>query len=141
MENTTANQTVETPAAQATDNTPTKFCKHCGNKIPIDAILCTACGRQVEELKAETNNSQPNIVINNANSNVNTNNVGVGYGKPKNKWVALVLCLLLGFFGGHKFYEGKAGMGILYIFTGGLFGIGVIIDLIAILCKPNPYYV
>lgn len=40
-----------------------------------------------------------------------------------------------------KFYEGKIGMGILYLFTGGLFVIGVIIDLIAILGKPNPYFV
>lgn len=28
----------------------TKFCKHCGGKIPSDAVLCTLCGRQVEEL-------------------------------------------------------------------------------------------
>ena len=40
-----------------------------------------------------------------------------------------------------KFYEGKAGIGILYIFTFGLFGIGVIVDFITILLKPNPYYV
>ena len=32
-------------------------------------------------------------------------------------------------------------MGLLYLFTGGLCGIGYIIDLILILCKPNPYYV
>jgi len=31
---------------------------------------------------------------------------------------------LLGFFGLHKFYLGKFGMGILYFFTGGLFIIG-----------------
>jgi TM2 domain-containing membrane protein YozV len=43
--------------------------------------------------------------------------------------------------GAHKFYEGKTGMGILYILTGGLFYIGVIVDFIALLCKPNPYYV
>lgn len=54
---------------------------------------------------------------------------------------ALVLCIFLGFLGGHKFYEGKAGMGILYLFTGGLFGIGVLIDFIIILFKPNPYFV
>ena len=59
----------------------------------------------------------------------------------RNKWVALILCILLGYFVGHKFYEGKAGMGILYIFTFGLFGIGVIVDFITILLKPNPYYV
>lgn len=138
MENTTVKPTTETPTTQ----TNTKFCKHCGAKIPIDAVICTSCGRQVEELNSGAS-AQPNIVINNANtnSNVNTNNIGRGYGKPKNKWVSLVLCILLGFFGAHKFYEGKAGMGILYIFTGGLFCIGVIIDFFAILFKPNPYYV
>ncbi|WP_405342843.1 NINE protein [Ruminococcus sp.] len=45
------------------------------------------------------------------------------------------------FFGARKFYEGKTGMGLLYLFTGGLFLVGVIIDFIAILTKPNPYYV
>lgn len=44
-------------------------------------------------------------------------------------------------FGAHKFYEGKILMGVIYIFTGGLLLIGCIIDLIAILMKPNPYYV
>ena len=119
----------------------TKFCKHCGAKIPEAAVVCTHCGCQVEEIKQS---EQPSIVINNANtnSNVNTNtNVG-GYGRrPRNKWVAFILCLLLGFVGAHKFYEGRAGMGILYIFTGGLFGIGWLIDCIALLLKPNPYYV
>ena len=52
-----------------------------------------------------------------------------------------MLCIFLGFFGAHKFYEGKTGLGILYLFTGGLFFIGIIVDLITILCKPNPYYV
>ena len=61
--------------------------------------------------------------------------------KKCDKWIALMLCIFLGFFGAHKFYEGKTGLGILYLFTGGLFFIGIIVDLITILCKPNPYYV
>ncbi len=125
-----------------TQELKTKFCKHCGEKIPEDAVLCTHCGRQVEEIKSQA--QQPSIVINNDNTNVNTNtnqNGGMGYGRPKNKWVALALCFFIGFFGAHKFYEGKAGLGVLYIFTGGLFGIGVIVDFITILFKPNPYFV
>lgn len=118
----------------------TKFCKHCGAKIPEDAVLCTACGRQVEKLEQET--TQPNIVINNenvsSNKNVNVNSAG---GKAKNKWVAFCLCFFLGYLGAHKFYEGKIGMGILYLLTAGLFGIGWIIDIIVLLFKPNPYYV
>ena len=62
-------------------------------------------------------------------------------GKERNKWVAFLLCLFLGPLGIHKFYDGKIGMGILYIVTCGLFGIGVLIDLIKIIQRPNPYYV
>lgn len=113
----------------------TKFCKHCGEQIAADAVICVKCGRQVETVAQE----QPNVVINNTNSNVNTNVVGGG--KPKNKWVAFCLCFFLGPLGAHKFYEGKIGMGILYLLTAGLFGIGWIIDIFTILFKPNPYYV
>lgn len=139
MENTTQN-----PAQGQTEQMPTKFCKHCGGKIPASAVICTHCGCQVEEIKHA---EQPNIVINNSNSSVNTNTntnvnaAGVVGRHAKNKWVAFLLCVCLGFFGAHKFYEGKAGMGILYLFTGGLFGIGWIVDCIVLLCKPNPYYV
>lgn len=50
--------------------------------------------------------------------------------KPfKDTGVAYLLLIFLGALGGHKFYIGKVGMGILYIFTFGLFGIGLLIDL------------
>lgn len=115
-----------------------KYCKFCEEKIPEDAVMCTHCGRQVEELKS----NNPNIVINNTNTNTNTNNNINRHtynGRPKNKWIALLLCIFT--VCGHKFYEGKIGMGILYLFTVGLFGIGWIIDIISLLFKPNPYYV
>lgn len=114
-----------------------KFCKHCGQLIDKECIICPKCGKQVEQM------SQPNVVINNTNQNQNVNSVNVG-GRAKkecNKWVAFFLCLFLGCIGAHKFYEGKAGLGILYLFTLGLFTIGAFIDLIVILTKPNPYYV
>ena len=50
--------------------------------------------------------------------------------KPVNPTVELCLCLFLGWAGAHKFYVGKIGMGILYLFTLGLFGFGWIIDTI-----------
>ena len=115
----------------------TKFCKFCGEQIPANAVICTKCGRQVETVKEE----QPNIVINNTNANSNTNVNNNGGGNAKNKWVAFFLCFFLGYLGAHKFYEGKVGMGILYLFTGGLLGIGWIIDTIKLLFKSNPYYV
>lgn len=122
----------------STEQEKTKFCKCCGKKIPEKAVICIHCGCQVEDFK---NSDQPNVIINNTNTNTNMN-VNAANGLPaKNKWIAFVLCLMLGYFGAHKFYEGRAGLGILYLFTFGLFGIGWFVDLILLLCKPNPYYV
>lgn len=71
--------------------------------------------------------------------------------KPKDKWISFLLCFFLGGFGAHKFYEGKTGAAVIYILlafvigplTGfiaeGLLGILLLVDLIVILCKPNPY--
>lgn len=50
----------------------------------------------------------------------------------KNKTVAMLLCIFLGCLGCHYFYVGKAGMGVLYLLTMGLFGIGWIVDIIRI---------
>ncbi|MBD3191620.1 MAG: NINE protein [Candidatus Heimdallarchaeota archaeon] len=44
----------------------------------------------------------------------------------------LLICFFLGFLGVHRFMKGYTMSGILYLCTGGLFGIGVIIDLIYI---------
>ncbi|MBS6601504.1 MAG: zinc ribbon domain-containing protein [Clostridium sp.] len=58
-----------------------KFCKFCGEKIPMDAVICTHCGRQVEELKS----SKPdNIVINNsASAAASASNINKGPIKRK----------------------------------------------------------
>ncbi len=132
MEQKAAQQQV--PPQQA----PEKFCKHCGGKIPADAVVCTLCGRQVEQV---AQGGAPNIVINNANQNTNSSVNAYVAAKARNKWVALCLCLFLGVFGAHKFYEGKAGLGVLYLLTCGLLGIGVVIDFITILFRPNPYFI
>lgn len=55
------------------------------------------------------------------------------YTSPQNRWIALALCFFFGVLGVHYFYVRRPGMGILYLFTMGLFGIGWLIDLIRIL--------
>lgn len=110
------------------NNTITKFCEHCGSVIAREAVICPSCGCQV----AAFQQVQQAVIINNNNLN---------HGTPKDKLVALILCLLLGGFGAHRFYEGKIGTAILFLMTGGLFGIGWLVDLIRIACAPKIYYV
>lgn len=52
----------------------------------------------------------------------------------KTKGTTAVLCFFLGWLGVHRFYVGKIGTGLLWMFTLGLFGIGDLIDFIMILC-------
>jgi len=40
--------------------------------------------------------------------------------------------LFFGYFGIHYFYVNKVGMGLVYLFTFGLFGIGWFVDIIRI---------
>lgn len=126
---------------------PKKYCSECGTPMDRDANHCPNCGSlqargyreresapprvRYEEQPVQQPVQQVNHIVINTMDN----------GRAKDKWIAFLLCLFLGGIGAHKFYEHKVGMGILYLFTAGLFGIGWLVDLIVILMKPNPYYV
>ena len=107
------------------------FCPNCGSDMGT-AKFCPNCGAGASANAAPA--AQPTIVINNVNSNSNVNENGMaGVGiSAKSKMVTLVLAIFLGVLGIHRFYVGKIGSGILWFFTGGLFMIGWIYDIIKI---------
>lgn len=104
------------------------YCQKCGKEIDDEAVVCPHCGVATKNMKAQAEPAQ--VVINNTNTNVNS--VGGALISPKSKTVALVLCIFLGIIGGHRFYVGKTGTGLIWLFTFGLFGIGWIVDLVMI---------
>lgn len=53
----------------------------------------------------------------------------------EDKQTTLILCILFGWTGLHHFYNKKNDLGFLYLFTGGMFCIGWIIDIIMIATK------
>ena len=82
------------------------FCSKCGKEINTDAVICVGCGCTV-------NQPVP----------------------PKNDkgLITLVLCLVFGYLGVHRFYSGHTGIGIVQLLTLGGCGIWILIDLIMIL--------
>lgn len=137
-----------------------KKCINCGAKLSDDAKFCDYCGDEqpVQQAPAPAANLQQTqpvqstqpIVINNIITPQNDNPPvpsantapqynAAAYQTPinvsnKSKNVDLVLCIFLGYFGIHKFYEGKIFWGIVYFFTYGICGIGWIVDIIRIAC-------
>lgn len=119
-------------------------CPMCG--APLDNNTCGYCGYKEEKSSVNSHvppqsgptyvSPQPaptyvptQIIIN--NQATAATDVVPGISK-KSKTVALLLCIFLGILGIHRFYVGKVGTGILYLFTYGLFGIGWIVDIILI---------
>lgn len=114
-----------------------KVCENCGEEMPDDAFYCLRCGNtfdnedvfDVIKHRAMKMEKHPQKVL------------SISEGVWKNKWVSLILCIFLGMFGMHRFYEEKRITGFLYLFTFGIFGIGWFFDIILLLTKTNPYRV
>lgn len=146
------------------NDTGAAFCSKCGNRLDPGDAFCSRCGaktfgssqtQQSDQTytHTQTQTQQPQTVYNynynytntsttttSANTNINSGNISsYGHGKLKDKRVSLILWLLFGIFGAHRFYEGKILSGLLYLCTCGLFGIGWLVDLIILLSKPRFY--
>ena len=55
--------------------------------------------------------------------------------KPADWLTTLLLCIFVGGLGGHRFYVGKIGTGIIQLLTLGGCGIWSLVDLIMIICQ------
>ena len=107
-------------------------CKNCGSnsfrKIDKDSYECKYCGillrKKFATIKEEE--KKTSVLLDDFNedkkiqSKQNSHNFAV---------VKLLLCIFLGYYGVHRFVEGKIGTGLLFLFTYGLFGIGYICDI------------
>lgn len=53
----------------------------------------------------------------------------------KSTVVELILCLLLGWLGAHRFYRGKYISALIYMFSAGIYGIGILVDAIILVVR------
>ncbi len=116
-----------------------KFCKNCATEINDSSKICPNCGTVFEHsVNIETDNFEEKKEKYNDNNNQYMNNPLVR--GPFNKNITLVLCVLLGWLGIHKLYERKYYAFILYFFTLGLSGVGIVYDFIKLLGRDKKYY-
>ena len=92
-----------------------KNCPYCGTKIKNDNQFCSKCGARIK-----------------LNEPIDPVQFAVPDKSKKSGKKALILCILFGVLGVHRFYVRKIGTGILTLLSGGLLGIWTIIDIIRI---------
>lgn len=119
---------------------PTKLCPVC--KTENAGEYCSSCGHQFDSVSTAIP-QQPTIIIQNVTSPAApvtspepkpspTYKYQFPIKSSKGQLATLLICLFLGYFGIHYFYVNKIGMGLVYLFTFGLFGIGWFVDIIRI---------
>jgi cytoskeletal protein RodZ len=108
------------------------------NSVIIPSNKTVAFDKKVNTVTATTNptTETKNVIANKVSKAQKKAEKNNSAGGGKSQIVALILCIFLGQIGIHRFYLGYTGLGILYLLTFGLFGIGWLIDLI-LLIIPN----
>ncbi len=75
-----------------------KFCTECGQVIKLKAEICPKCG--VRQIISTT---------------LDLGSLGTTSPSGRNRLIAILLAFFVGGFGGHKFYVGQIGRGVLYL--------------------------
>lgn len=89
--------------------------------------------KKSEVFKIQYPNGSSTVISSIDDNSRNDNTSSTSDSSDKSQLVALLLCIFLGGLGIHRFYLGHIGMGVLYLLTAGLCGIGWLIDIILIL--------
>lgn len=92
------------------------YCPNCGSPVQPDSTFCPKCGKSLQTQAV--------------NYDCQTTK------EKEDRWlIALVLCIVLGGLGIHRFYTGNTTTGILMLLTLGGCGVWALIDLIMIACN------
>jgi ribosomal protein L40E len=89
-----------------------KFCENCGATIDAKAVICPKCGVPLGPYKKLLEQRED--------------------ASDRSRLVALLFVWFFGVLGIHRFYVNRVWSGILWLLTFGLFGVGVLVDLILI---------
>ena len=116
-------------------------CPICG--APMEGNVCGYCGYRYEpagvqnkareDRRREYRREYRQEASGSRTRRTDTERSGAAFPvSTKSRWLAFILCFFFGKFGIHRFYAGKIGTGLLWLFTFGFFGIGWLVDLILI---------
>ncbi len=102
-----------------------KYCPKCGQNMSNDATICPGCGEPqvVSTPPPPPPHSAP------YSQNVNYDQIY----SDKDWLTTLLLAILTGCLGVHRFYTGHIAIGVIQLLTGGGCGIWALIDLIMII--------
>ena len=120
------------------------YCASCGAKVKENSRFCEYCGTEMYRTGSKPDHAHSGQSSSSNGSTHYSSTVEVKVQQPeygqhgypvsrKSRTITLLLWVFLGALGAHYFYAERIGMGILWLITGGFFGIGLIIDIILIL--------
>ncbi len=97
-----------------------KKCPRCATKVNKYATVCPSCGLNYNKFNEATNKEAKEAYACGEKERVLYR---IGCPRDVKKWKLLLMCVFLGYVGGHHYYVGKKGWGLFYTI---FFFVGVI---------------